>query len=73
MPPKKRNQTSDKTQILQIDSTKFQVVVIIVVEPVMAHLNTSNVKVSGNVIDNRNHGDNPVQQQVPVCKDTPDL
>ena len=73
MPPKKRNQPTGKTPILRIDSSTFQATVTVVVAIVMVHLNANNANVSGNVIDNPNHGDNQVQQRVPVCKDTPNL
>ena len=62
MPPKKCNQPTGKTPILQIDSAMFQVAVTTAIASVMAHLNSNNTNVSGNAIGNPDRGDNQVQQ-----------
>ena len=61
MPPKKCNQPTNKTPILQIDATTFQAAVIAAVTTVMAHLNANNANVNSNAIGNPNRGDDQVQ------------
>ena len=69
MPPKKCNQPTSKTPILQIDAAMFQAAVT----AVMAHLNANNANVSSNAIGNPDSGDDQVQPQAPTCKDTSNL
>ena len=73
MPPKKRNQPTGKTPILQMDSGTFQATVTAAVAATLAILNANNTNVSGSVNGDPNLGVNQSQQQVPTRKDTPDL
>ena len=61
MPPKKCNQPTSKTPILQIDAATFQAAVTAAVTAVMAHLNANNANVSSNAIGNPDSGDDQVQ------------
>ena len=73
MPPKKRNQPTSKTPILQIDSATYQATVTAAVAAALAVLNANNTNVGGSVNGNPNLGVNQSQQQVPTRKDTPNL
>ena len=73
MPPKKRNQPTSKTPILQMDSVTFQATITAAVATTLAFLNAKNANVGGSVSGNPNLGVNQSQQQVPTRKDTPNL
>ena len=60
MPPKKCNQPTSKTPILQVDAATFQAAVTAAVAAVMAHLNANNANISSNAISNPDHGDGQV-------------